>query len=185
MGVLGDSGATWFTRRIDDENGSELGRGGVGPNVAYLRVRNHSQRQRANCATVIANEQSTIKANKGMILRKLVEYIQYLQQLVSLQASRGRDLEEHNRLLERELVVLRGDVPPPSVESSVVLSLSSSSAADTVPKTRRWERGIAREQGVKRAWQRVSYTVHTLMNFEVVIGQRPHSAVMVDIWGVR
>jgi hypothetical protein len=94
----------------------------------------------ANCATVNANEQSTIKANKGMILRKSVEYIRYLQQLVSLQASRGRDLEEHNRLLERELGVMRGDVPPPSsapstsssspsVESSVVLSMSSSSAS--------------------------------------------------------
>lgn len=35
-----------------------------------------------------------IKANKGMILRKSVEYIRYLQQLVSAQASRNRDLEQ-------------------------------------------------------------------------------------------
>jgi len=83
------------------------------------------------------NEQSSIKANKGMILRKSVEYIRYLQQLVSVQASRGRDLEERNRVLERELAMLRGDVAPPSsipstsssspsVGSSGVLSMSSS-----------------------------------------------------------
>ncbi|KIK97441.1 hypothetical protein PAXRUDRAFT_24644 [Paxillus rubicundulus Ve08.2h10] len=50
----------------------------------------------------------TIKANKGMILRKSVEYIRYLQQLVSVQASRGRDLEERNRVLESEVAALRG-----------------------------------------------------------------------------
>jgi hypothetical protein len=57
-----------------------------------------------------------------------------------MQASRGRDLEERNRVLERELAVLRGDIVPsssasstssssPSVASSVVLSMSSSSAS--------------------------------------------------------
>nr|UBR88891.1 transcription factor bHLH8 [Ganoderma lucidum] len=35
-----------------------------------------------------------VKANKGMILRKSVEYIRYLQQLVSAQANRNRDLEQ-------------------------------------------------------------------------------------------
>ena len=34
-----------------------------------------------------------VKANKGMILRKSVEYIRYLQQLVSAQAARNRSLE--------------------------------------------------------------------------------------------
>lgn len=34
-----------------------------------------------------------VKANKGMILRKSVEYIRYLQQLVNAQAARNRDLE--------------------------------------------------------------------------------------------
>ncbi|KAF8580173.1 HLH-domain-containing protein, partial [Ramaria rubella] len=34
-----------------------------------------------------------VKANKGMILRKSVEYIRYLQQLVNAQASRNRELE--------------------------------------------------------------------------------------------
>jgi len=34
-----------------------------------------------------------VKANKGMILRKSVEYIRYLQQLVMAQASRNRELE--------------------------------------------------------------------------------------------
>ncbi|KAL6301449.1 helix-loop-helix DNA-binding domain-containing protein [Sparassis latifolia] len=37
---------------------------------------------------------AVVKANKGMILRKSVEYIRYLQQLVSAQASRNRDLEQ-------------------------------------------------------------------------------------------
>ncbi|KAH9948029.1 HLH-domain-containing protein [Amylocystis lapponica] len=39
-------------------------------------------------------EGAVVKANKGMILRKSVEYIRYLQQLVSAQASRNRDLEQ-------------------------------------------------------------------------------------------
>ncbi|KAF8631097.1 hypothetical protein AX17_005142 [Amanita inopinata Kibby_2008] len=34
-----------------------------------------------------------MKANKGMILRKSVEYIRYLQQLVSVQGARNRELE--------------------------------------------------------------------------------------------
>ncbi|KAF7974974.1 hypothetical protein HWV62_10715 [Athelia sp. TMB] len=34
-----------------------------------------------------------VKANKGMILRKSVEYIRYLQQLVAAQATRNRELE--------------------------------------------------------------------------------------------
>ncbi|KAG6370919.1 hypothetical protein JVT61DRAFT_10945 [Boletus reticuloceps] len=82
---------------------------------------------------------STPIANKGMILRKSVEYIRYLQQLISVQASRGRDLEERNRALESELALLRGDAAPPSyvstsssspsMASSVVFSMSSSSAS--------------------------------------------------------
>ncbi|KAG6334509.1 hypothetical protein ID866_4580 [Astraeus odoratus] len=76
-----------------------------------------------NGTTSAANgEQTTIKANKGMILRKSVEYIRYLQQLVSVQASRGRDLEERNRVLEGELAALReslGD-PQPSAEDAHV-----------------------------------------------------------------
>lgn len=34
-----------------------------------------------------------VKANKGMILRKSVEYIRYLQQLVTAQGARNRELE--------------------------------------------------------------------------------------------
>ncbi|RPD56894.1 HLH-domain-containing protein [Lentinus tigrinus ALCF2SS1-7] len=41
-----------------------------------------------------ADANSAVKANKGMILRKSVEYIRYLQQLVSAQANRNRDLEQ-------------------------------------------------------------------------------------------
>ncbi|KAI9454494.1 HLH-domain-containing protein [Russula earlei] len=37
--------------------------------------------------------ESVVKANKGMILRKSVEYIRYLQQLVMAQANRNRELE--------------------------------------------------------------------------------------------
>ncbi|KAH9005630.1 HLH-domain-containing protein [Lactarius hatsudake] len=37
--------------------------------------------------------ETVVKANKGMILRKSVEYIRYLQQLVMAQASRNRELE--------------------------------------------------------------------------------------------
>lgn len=36
---------------------------------------------------------SGVKANKGMILRKSVEYIRYLQQLVTAQGARNRELE--------------------------------------------------------------------------------------------
>jgi hypothetical protein len=45
------------------------------------------------------------KANKGMILRKSVDYIRYLQQLVTAQASR-------NRTLESELAGYRGGAAP-------------------------------------------------------------------------
>ncbi|KAG8896679.1 hypothetical protein FRB99_008761 [Tulasnella sp. 403] len=38
-------------------------------------------------------ETPAMKANKGIILRKSVEYIRYLQQLVRVQASRNRELE--------------------------------------------------------------------------------------------
>ena len=98
-------------------------------------------------AGISVSEQATIKANKGMILRKVpfsrshappsdpapqsVEYIRYLQQLVSVQASRGRDLEERNKALERELAMLRGSSSSsssPSVASSQVLSMSSASS---------------------------------------------------------
>lgn len=45
---------------------------------------------------------------------------------MSVQASRGRDLEERNRVLERELAALRGDVIPPSSASSTSSSSPSS-----------------------------------------------------------
>ena len=50
-----------------------------------------------------------VKANKGMILRKSVEYIRYLQQLVTAQGARNRELEG-------ELRKYRGDVGDPSEE---------------------------------------------------------------------
>ncbi|KAL5521609.1 hypothetical protein ACEPAF_2357 [Sanghuangporus sanghuang] len=54
-----------------------------------------------------------VKANKGMILRKSVEYIRYLQQLVGVQAARNRELE--SRLAEA------GIVPPASSNSLPIL----------------------------------------------------------------
>ncbi|EFI26814.1 hypothetical protein CC1G_15737 [Coprinopsis cinerea okayama7 len=40
---------------------------------------------------------TVVKANKGMILRKSVEYIRYLQQLVTAQGARNRELEQELR----------------------------------------------------------------------------------------
>ncbi|KAL1742279.1 helix-loop-helix DNA-binding domain-containing protein [Schizophyllum fasciatum] len=40
---------------------------------------------------------NSLKANKGMILRKSVEYIRYLQQLVTAQGARNRELEDELR----------------------------------------------------------------------------------------
>ncbi|KAI0674620.1 helix-loop-helix DNA-binding domain-containing protein [Trametes maxima] len=54
-----------------------------------------------------ADNGNAVKANKGMILRKSVEYIRYLQQLVSAQANRNRDLEQ-------QLQAFRGGSAPAS-----------------------------------------------------------------------
>ncbi|KAG6901561.1 hypothetical protein C0995_010539 [Termitomyces sp. Mi166 len=51
-----------------------------------------------------------VKANKGMILRKSVEYIRYLQQLVEAQGARNRELEA-------ELKVWRGGATPAQVQN--------------------------------------------------------------------
>ncbi|KAI0707565.1 helix-loop-helix DNA-binding domain-containing protein [Cerioporus squamosus] len=48
----------------------------------------------ASAANGGTDASNAVKANKGMILRKSVEYIRYLQQLVSAQANRNRDLEQ-------------------------------------------------------------------------------------------
>ncbi|OSD02670.1 HLH-domain-containing protein [Trametes coccinea BRFM310] len=54
-----------------------------------------------------ADNGNAVKANKGMILRKSVEYIRYLQQLVSAQANRNHDLEQ-------QLQAFRSGTVPPS-----------------------------------------------------------------------
>ncbi|KIM36694.1 hypothetical protein M413DRAFT_31527 [Hebeloma cylindrosporum] len=54
-----------------------------------------------------AEEGGVVKANKGMILRKSVEYIRYLQQLVTAQGARNRELE-------RELSAYRGSSSNPN-----------------------------------------------------------------------
>lgn len=53
---------------------------------------------------------SAVKANKGMILRKSVEYIRYLQQLVNVQAARNRDLEV--QLTNAGISPAAGSTPP-------------------------------------------------------------------------
>lgn len=62
-------------------------------------------------ADVVANgatgNGAVIKANKGMILSKSVEYIRFLQQLVTTQGARNRELEN-------ELRGLRGEPPAPA-----------------------------------------------------------------------
>ncbi|KAH9019085.1 HLH-domain-containing protein [Lactarius pseudohatsudake] len=55
--------------------------------------------------------ETVVKANKGMILRKSVEYIRYLQQLVMAQASRNRELEA-------QIGALRPGESPPNIASS-------------------------------------------------------------------
>ncbi|EIW74430.1 HLH-domain-containing protein [Coniophora puteana RWD-64-598 SS2] len=98
-------------------------------------------------------QDATIKANKGMILRKSVEYIRYLQQLVSMQASRSRDLEERNRHLESELGIEHSPDDGPSTPSlngnghSHALSQQSEMLAD-VPE------GVEGEEDEERGRRR-------------------------------
>ncbi|QRV82099.1 helix loop helix DNA-binding domain protein [Ceratobasidium sp. AG-Ba] len=64
------------------------------------------------------------KANKGMILRKSVDYIKYLQQLVRAQASRNRELES-------QLSQIRGSDAAPSDPSASLLSGAGSMGGAT------------------------------------------------------
>ncbi|KAI0062727.1 HLH-domain-containing protein [Artomyces pyxidatus] len=57
-------------------------------------------------------DDAVVKANKGMILRKSVEYIRYLQQLVSAQATRNRELEAQLSTLRSPSSSLTSDSPP-------------------------------------------------------------------------
>ncbi|KAH9849047.1 helix-loop-helix DNA-binding domain-containing protein [Lenzites betulinus] len=59
-----------------------------------------------------ADGANAVKANKGMILRKSVEYIRYLQQIVSAQATRNQDLEQ-------QLCAFRGGVAPGTPSSGM------------------------------------------------------------------
>lgn len=99
----------------DGDDGRGSGNGGVNGGIPTNGI-----------TTANGSEPQMIKANKGMILRKSVEYIRYLQQLVSVQASRGRDLEERNRALERELAAIRGTPLPSSRSASNSNSTDSS-----------------------------------------------------------
>lgn len=136
--------------------------------------------------TANGSEPQMIKANKGMILRKSVEYIRYLQQLVSVQASRGRDLEERNRTLERELAAIRG-TPIPSSRSasnsnsaeSSRLSLVSSQTSLPPPSweaERKWEmdvedRGEDEERGRGRVRARKEDVGSKTREDDVVCGE--------------
>ncbi|KAI0048867.1 HLH-domain-containing protein [Auriscalpium vulgare] len=96
-------------------------------------------------------DDAVVKANKGMILRKSVEYIRYLQQLVSAQATRNRELEA-------QLSTLRGadssssaagsSPSPPDASSSLTSSLTSASltSASTsfaLDAPHKWDLGLA------------------------------------------
>ncbi|KAJ7791356.1 hypothetical protein B0H14DRAFT_2935712, partial [Mycena olivaceomarginata] len=59
-------------------------------------------------------ESGVVKANKGMILRKSVEYIRYLQQLVAAQGARNRELEEQLKGFRGS----SGSASPPSLDGS-------------------------------------------------------------------
>ncbi|KAJ2936859.1 hypothetical protein H1R20_g286, partial [Candolleomyces eurysporus] len=67
-----------------------------------------------------------VKANKGMILRKSVEYIRYLQQLVTAQGARNRELEG-------ELRKYRGESPLSSTTESSSANGSTSAANPNNP----------------------------------------------------
>jgi hypothetical protein len=73
-------------------------------------------------------EDGVVKANKGMILRKSVDYIRYLQELVDAQGQRNRHLED-------ELKAYRnGEQPPPlppPTESWIQLDTSSAASSST------------------------------------------------------
>lgn len=72
-----------------------------------------------------SKEPPAIKANKGMILRKSVDYIRYLQQLVTAQANRNRDLEAQVQSLQARGVA--------GGSSSISSPHSSDSAPELVP----------------------------------------------------
>ncbi|KAK7059841.1 helix-loop-helix DNA-binding domain-containing protein [Favolaschia claudopus] len=60
-----------------------------------------------------AKDAGVVKANKGMILRKSVEYIRYLQQLVAAQGARNRELEEQLKSFRGSSA---GSASPPSLD---------------------------------------------------------------------
>ncbi|KAJ7908651.1 helix-loop-helix DNA-binding domain-containing protein [Mycena leptocephala] len=70
-------------------------------------------------------EGAVVKANKGMILRKSVEYIRYLQQLVAAQGARNRELEEQLKGFRGS----SGSASPPSI-GGLGLSATSNSTGD-------------------------------------------------------
>lgn len=65
-----------------------------------------------------------VKANKGMILRKSVEYIRYLQQLVNAQAARNRDLETQ--------LTRAGISPDPTTQGAAMPSLPGLSLSQSL-----------------------------------------------------
>jgi hypothetical protein len=95
-----------------------------------------------------------VKANKGMILRKSVEYIRYLQQLVTAQGARNRELEQ-------ELKMYRSGGSPDVAEPDssrhlggdmVLASESATSASNgfngfTLPPTNEDDELMVEEQG--------------------------------------
>ncbi|KAK7685030.1 hypothetical protein QCA50_011865 [Cerrena zonata] len=76
-------------------------------------------------------EGGAVKANKGMILRKSVEYIRYLQQLVTAQASRNRDLEQQLQTFKNGGIPLPDDLTISTDDALTILPSTSSSSSTT------------------------------------------------------
>lgn len=85
----------------------------------------------ASTPSASAADNGVVKANKGMILRKSVEYIRYLQQLVTAQGARNRELEQElkaYRSSNKDGVA--SSTSPEASSSSLMNSLSSVATQD-------------------------------------------------------
>ncbi|KAL0569073.1 hypothetical protein V5O48_012900 [Marasmius crinis-equi] len=92
--------------------------GGIGgPNTTGNGSANSTNGNGSASANAAANAAGVVKANKGMILRKSVEYIRYLQQIVQEQDSRNRQLEMELRgYRERNGETLSPTLPAPAFD---------------------------------------------------------------------
>lgn len=76
-----------------------------------------------------------VKANKGMILRKSVEYIRYLQQLVTAQGARNRELEQELKAYRSGEASISNSSPTSSGPFISALGTTDSSSTLTLNTT--------------------------------------------------